>query len=182
VSYNDPVIRVYRSKSDYRRDAARMALFGFQVQNVQTDHATNGFRLASIVIVGLLLTPVLVGLLVLLLLPIAFSTRITVAYVPALSAPPLPVISMGIPAPLTRQLMPGRSADEAAQDAQDKTGERSRRGVLSWLEDYLYQLRAFVESCSPLQRVVLLVATLALVGAGIALSATILPALVHFHI
>lgn len=182
MAYNEPIIRTYGSKSDYRRDAARMALFGFQVTKVQTERATHGLRLAAILIPGILLTPVLVGLLILLLLPLAFSIRVTVYYVPALSGPPLPVIAMGVPAPLTRQLMSGHPADGTAQDANDEATASNRHGVLSWGVDYLYQARAFIESCSAVQRAALLVAALAVVGIGVFLSATILPALLHLHI
>jgi hypothetical protein len=182
VSYSAPIIRIYGSTSDYRRDAARMALFGFHVATVQTDRATHGFRLAAILLVGLALTPVLIGLLILLLLPLAFSIRITVQYVPALTSRPLPVIAMGVPAPLTRQLAPGHPPVESAQYAHDEIIASERHGVLSWTKDYLYQVRAFVESCTRLQRAVLLIAAIAVVGVGIVLSATVLPLLLHLHL
>jgi hypothetical protein len=182
MALNEPIIRTYGSKSDYRRDAARMALFGFQATKVQTDRATHGIRLAAILITGLLLTPALVGVLILLLLPMAFSIRVTVSYVPALSGPPLPVIAMGVPAPLTRQLMPDHPADGTAQDAKDEAPASNRHIVLSWVADYLHQARAFIESCSPLQRVALVVAALVVASVGIFLSATVLATLLNLHV
>ena len=87
MMYTGPIMRTYETYAHYQYDSAQMARYGYQVMNVQSDKVTNGCWLTTILIFGLLLTPVCIGLLILLLLPTAFSTRLTVYYIPA-AAPP----------------------------------------------------------------------------------------------
>ena len=107
--YTGPIMRTYASYQQYQQDAAQMARYGFQVMNVQSDNVTDGCLLTALLIIGLLLTPICIGLLVLLLIPTAFSTRLTAYYVPAALPPAYPpfrgyappVAPPAIPAPVT---------------------------------------------------------------------------------
>lgn len=111
MMYTGPIMRTYDTYGHYQYDSAQMARYGYQVMNVQSDKVTNGCWLTTILIFGLLLTPVCIGLLILLLLPTAFSTRLTVYYISA-AVPPAyqqqqvggyapPAIPPAIPAPVT---------------------------------------------------------------------------------
>lgn len=105
--YPGPLVRTYSSYAQYENDAANMAQFGIYATSVQKDRVTDGCVLTAILIIGLLLTPVCIGLLILLFIPKAFSTRVTVYYSQPLTPPTypahpaLPSRQSAYPAPVT---------------------------------------------------------------------------------
>lgn len=105
--YPGPLVRTYSSYSQYELDKANMAQFGFYPTSVQKDRVTDGCLLTVLLIIGLLLTPVCIGLVILLFIPTAFSTRVTAYYSQPIRPPAypsyqgLPPHSPGYPAPVT---------------------------------------------------------------------------------
>lgn len=94
------MVRVYSDMNHFQRDSAAVAAFGWYPVSVQQSSSTNGCMLAILLIVGLLLTPVCIGIALLCCIPLVVGRRaITVVYQ---SNPALAPI--GAPVPVTRQL------------------------------------------------------------------------------
>lgn len=85
--YAGPIVKTYYSLEAYRRDSALMASYGYQAINIEQLSMTNGLALTLILIFGLLLTPFCIGVVILCFLPLAFSRRWNVSYIPQLATP-----------------------------------------------------------------------------------------------
>jgi hypothetical protein len=175
--YTGPIMRTYGSMYQYRDDAANMARFGYQVMNVQEDKVTNGCALAAILIIGLLLTPVCIGIIVLLFLPTAFGSRITAHYYyagiagdgPQRELPPpsyYPQKTLpppNVPARVTVQLQPAaRGNGNRLHDDYDR-GPSGFAG-LSGLVD---QLRYWYGNLTPGYRALVIAAGILALGVGL---------------
>jgi hypothetical protein len=172
----------------YRDDAANMARFGYQVMNVQQDKITNGCTLTAILIIGLLLTPVCIGIVVLLFLPTAFSSRITAHYYyagiagdgPQRELPPpsyYPQTTLpppNVPARVTVQLQPGarrngsRSPDEYDRAPSGFTGP-------SGLAD---QLRYWYLNLTPGYRALVIAACVIALGCSLVFVVALIQAII----
>ncbi len=123
--------------------------------NLQADRETDGCALTAVLIIGLLLTPFLIGLLILLIgLPMSFHTRITAYYIPVLASGYQPAAGapLGIPAPLTRPLLPGRSPQAYAAYAPSAPAAASGGG---WMRSWVHQVREFMATSSKWERIAL---------------------------
>lgn len=185
--YTGPIMRTYGSMDQYQSDAANMARFGYQVMNVQRDKVTDGCGLTAILIFGLLLAPVCIGLLILLLLPTAFTTRITVHYYYTGIAAPIPhqtippggyypqQVPPSVPAPVTRQLQPSMWRDGNLQSDSDERGTSAFGG----LARYVDQVRFEFGNLPPRNRIVTIVVCVILLAFVIMVMAVLVQAVIQ---
>lgn len=97
--YAGPIVKTYYSLNAYRRDAALMTSYGYMSVNIEQFNMTDGLALTLILIFGLLLTPMCIGVVILCFLPMAFSKRWNVTYIPHSQIP-------GRALPYAPQLLP----------------------------------------------------------------------------